>query len=63
MPTITTRWANIDDVALIVPLFDGYRQFYEKPSDLELCAQFIMARLQNAQREDGCLRPTFCRDQ
>jgi ribosomal protein S18 acetylase RimI-like enzyme len=49
MPTITTRWANINDVALIVPLFDGYRQFYEKPSDLELCTQFITARLQNAQ--------------
>ena len=33
------------DVALIAPLFDSYRQFYEKPADAQLAAAFIRDRL------------------
>ena len=34
------------DVALIAPLFDSYRQFYDKPADPTLAAAFIRDRLQ-----------------
>jgi GNAT superfamily N-acetyltransferase len=33
------------DVALVAPLFDAYRQFYDQPSDLALAKDFIAARL------------------
>lgn len=39
------RWANINDVALAVPLFDAYRGFYGNPSDLGFCAAFLTERL------------------
>lgn len=45
MSNLNVRWANAEDVALIAPLFDGYRQFYEKPSDLDFCTAFLTARL------------------
>lgn len=34
------------DVALIAPLFDSYRQFYDMPADPTLAAAFIRDRLQ-----------------
>lgn len=40
-PTIETRQATIDDLPLIVPLFDGYRQFYKQASDLEGARRFL----------------------
>ncbi|MGD0675098.1 MAG: GNAT family N-acetyltransferase [Polyangiaceae bacterium] len=43
---VTTRRAAIDDLDAIVPLFDGYRRFYEQPADLEGARRFIGARLQ-----------------
>lgn len=33
--------ATIADLPLIVPLFDGYRQFYKQPSDLEGARHFL----------------------
>lgn len=45
MDAITTRWATINDVDLVAPLFDGYRQFYQKPSNLQLCTNFLSQRL------------------
>ena len=33
------------DVGEVVPLFDAYRQFYKKPSDLEAARRFLFARL------------------
>lgn len=39
--TIEIRQATIDDLALIVPLFDGYRQFYKQASDLEGARRFL----------------------
>ena len=43
------RWANTNDVATIAPLFDAYRQFYEKPADLPLCVAFLTARLERGE--------------
>jgi ribosomal protein S18 acetylase RimI-like enzyme len=40
------REATIIDVDAIAPLFDSYRQFYGKASDLGLARQFIAERLE-----------------
>ena len=42
---IAVREATSDDVERLAPLFDAYRQFYERPSDLELCRTFLASRL------------------
>lgn len=62
-----------EDAALIAPLFDAYRQFYEQPADADGALAFITARLERgesvillARRPDGralgfCqLYPSFC---
>lgn len=38
--------ATIEDVPLIAPLFDGYRQFYKQPSNLEGARLFLTERLE-----------------
>ena len=38
--------ASIDDLDMIVPLFDGYRQFYQQASDLEGARRFLQAHLE-----------------
>ena len=45
--SITVEQATIDDVERIVPLFDAYRQFYGKASDMTLARQFLVDRLKN----------------
>ncbi|HEY1353767.1 MAG TPA: GNAT family N-acetyltransferase [Ktedonobacteraceae bacterium] len=35
--------ATVDDLAQLVPLFDGYRQFYKQASDLEGAHRFLAA--------------------
>jgi GNAT superfamily N-acetyltransferase len=40
------RKATREDLSGIVQLFDGYRRFYEAPSDLEGARRFIAARLE-----------------
>ena len=47
MSTIHTRIATLADLDVIAPLFDAYRQFYQKTSDLALAKSFIRDRLQN----------------
>jgi len=47
MSTIHTRIATLADLDVVAPLFDAYRQFYEKEPDLTLAKSFIHARLQN----------------
>lgn len=42
---ITIREATLADVDLLAPLFDAYRQFYERPTDLELSRVFLAGRL------------------
>ena len=62
-----------EDAALIAPLFDAYRQFYEQPADADAALAFITARLERgesvillARRPDGSARgfcqlyPSFC---
>lgn len=39
------RRAGPGDLALLVPLYDGYRQFYRQPSDPELAEHFLRERL------------------
>jgi GNAT superfamily N-acetyltransferase len=40
------RPATLDDLAPLAELFDGYRCFYEQPSDLEGARRFLRARLE-----------------
>ncbi len=40
------RAASERDIALIAPMFDLYRQFYDKPPDPKLAEAFIRERLQ-----------------
>ena len=37
--------ATIEHLDLVTPLFDGYRQFYEHPSNLDGARQFLKDRL------------------
>lgn len=41
------RQANLDDLDELVPLFDGYRQFYKQESDEEGARSFLKERLEN----------------
>jgi GNAT superfamily N-acetyltransferase len=46
---VEVRQATILDLDLLVPLFDAYRQFYRKPSDLGLASRFLLERFQHNQ--------------
>ena len=41
--------ATVEDLDQIVPLFDGYRQFYGKPSDPIAARAFLLERFENFQ--------------
>lgn len=43
--TDRVRQATSDDFDQLVPLFDGYRQFYGEVSDLSLARQFLAERM------------------
>ncbi len=45
MKAFIVRRAGEQDGDLIVPLFDSYRQFYDRPADAKLAA-FIRDRVQ-----------------
>lgn len=45
MKNFEVRQAGLTDLEAIVPLFDGYRQFYGKETDIELARAFIRERL------------------
>ena len=68
-----TRLAQHDDLDAIAPLFDAYRQFYEKPADLALARRYLDERFKRkesviyvAENERGevigftQLYPAFC---
>jgi ribosomal protein S18 acetylase RimI-like enzyme len=69
--TVTVRKATIHDLDALAPLFDAYRQFYKKPSDLSTATRFIAERIRHSEStilvavEDGVvlgfvqLYPTF----
>lgn len=40
------RRATIEDLDLLVPLFDAYRQFYRKTSDIALARKFLLERFE-----------------
>lgn len=44
---ITIRKATIDDIEMIVPLFDSYRIFYKQSSDIAAAKEFISERINN----------------
>lgn len=46
---IVIRQANADDLDLIVPLFDAYRQFYQQGPDQELARSFLHERFRHNQ--------------
>ncbi len=43
--------ATLNDLALLSELFNDYRIFYKKPSDLEAAKTFLKARLKNEDAE------------
>lgn len=45
MTDIHVRYATLDDVERVAPLFDAYRVFYQQNNDLPLAHQFIRQRL------------------
>jgi ribosomal protein S18 acetylase RimI-like enzyme len=42
---MSIRHATLEDLDLVAPLFDAYRQFYRQPHDLPLARAFLQARL------------------
>jgi GNAT superfamily N-acetyltransferase len=42
---VTITRAALDHLDILTPLFDGYRQFYQQPSDLAGARQFLSERL------------------
>jgi ribosomal protein S18 acetylase RimI-like enzyme len=42
---VSIRRATTDDLPVLTPLFDAYRQFYRKPADLALARRFLEERL------------------
>jgi len=49
MPSCSIRDATLDDLEMIVPSFDAYRQFYRKPADRDLARAFLRARFEAGQ--------------
>jgi ribosomal protein S18 acetylase RimI-like enzyme len=47
--SIQVRQATVHDLDTLLPLFDGYRQFYGKPSDLAGARAFLGARFAHHQ--------------
>jgi GNAT superfamily N-acetyltransferase len=49
MAEVRTVRATLDDLDALVPLFDGYRQFYRRPSDLAEARVFLADRLKRSE--------------
>lgn len=47
--SIATCRANLADLDRLVPLFDGYRQFYGQPAQPVVCRDFLGARLERGE--------------
>lgn len=47
--SIQVRQASVSDLEALVPLFDGYRQFYGELSDTALARSFLLQRFQHNQ--------------
>src|SRR6202007_627461 len=46
---VTVRQATVADIDDIVPLFDGYRQFYRQPSEPDRIRTFLLDRFEHNQ--------------
>jgi GNAT superfamily N-acetyltransferase len=46
---VDIRQATIADLDRLVPLFDGYRQFYQQPSDTRAARRFLADRFDHQQ--------------
>lgn len=49
MNTLTVRQAILSDLDALVPLFDGYRQFYGRTSDISAAREFLSARFNHGE--------------
>jgi GNAT superfamily N-acetyltransferase len=49
MSNITVRQAVLSDIEALVPLFDGYRQFYDRPSDISAARVFLLDRFNHGE--------------
>jgi len=49
MSDITVRQAVLSDIEDLAPLFDCYRQFYGRPSDVPAAKEFLMARFNHGE--------------
>ena len=49
MNLITTRQATPSDLDTLAPLFDAYRQFYGRASDLDAARQFLRERFNHGE--------------
>lgn len=49
MSTLSIHTAIPEDAALIAPLFDAYRQFYQQPADAPAALTFLTARLERGE--------------
>ena len=49
MSTVTVRQAILADLEGLVPLFDGYRQFYGKDGDLAAARAFLLSRFDHGE--------------
>src|SRR5690242_13692919 len=46
---VTVRQATVADIDDVVPLFDGYRQFYRQPSEPDRIRTFLLDRFEHNQ--------------
>jgi GNAT superfamily N-acetyltransferase len=46
---LVVRPATVADIERIVPLFDGYRQFYRQPSEPDRIRRFLLDRFEHQQ--------------
>jgi ribosomal protein S18 acetylase RimI-like enzyme len=44
MDAVVIRRAAIDDIELLLPLFESYRQFYRQPADAAAARRFLLDR-------------------
>jgi ribosomal protein S18 acetylase RimI-like enzyme len=49
MSNITVRQSVLSDIEALAPLFDGYRQFYSRPSDISAVREFLLARFNHGE--------------
>ena len=49
MNTVTVRQATLSDLDALVPLFDGYRQFYGRASDTQAVRAFLSDRFNHGE--------------